>query len=295
MQQLRIIVLSLCMMGMLGSMTGQGLHFGIRAGLNYSKFLGPLEKEGADERFKLNNGFHFGMMIEYEVSDIVSFRTELLYTQNGNKQKYDGTSYYRFPIGVSGELTRVSVIDSVDIDLDISNAYVSIPITAHFRTLEKWDIYGGAYVNFMVSSIGRGILRFGGSDTLTIDHQFQQGLNYNYRTDTEVGFRSFGNSNIGIRANGLDVNLPSFVGAYYQHDEKNGNAFTSVDYGLVAGINYFLNPGLYIGLRCEYGMRDITNDRMDRSLRSLNDDNTFQFRDDDDRHLGFNISLGFRF
>lgn len=291
MQRLKVLLFSFVLMSISGTIIGQGVHFGIRAGLNMSQYIGPSE-EDADDRFALNNGFHFGMMVEYELNDFLALRTEIMYTQNGTKKQYDGTSYYLFPINNG---SRIPVIDSLDLDISISNAYISIPLTLHLRTLEKWEFYGGAYANFMISSIGRGILNFGGSDEETIDHQFQQGLNYNYRKDDVESAITFGNYLIELRANGVDSDVPAFVPAYYNYDSKRGNAFTNIDLGLTAGLNYFLNPGLYIGLRVEYGLRDITNNDMDISYRSLAEDNTLIFRDDDDRHLGFNLSLGFRF
>lgn len=296
MQKIKIVLATFFIVGLWSQVVSQGLHFGIRAGVNYAQYLGPQE---ANETYKLNNGFHFGMNVEYSLNDIVSIKTEFMYIQNGTKQEYDGESYYFFqqdpPVQ---DVDRILIKDNLNLDLDISNAYIGIPITAHFRTLDKWDFYGGVYFNFMVSSIGRGMIEFGGDDSETIDHQFIQGLDYNYRRDIAgtSGFPGYANNRfIRLISDGIDSQVIRFAGAYYQYEEKPANAFRGIDYGAVAGANYFLNPGLYLGLRVEYGLRDITDDRVDRSLININADNSLLLRDDNDRHLGLNLSLGFRF
>lgn len=300
MKNIKIALALTILFGVSTQVLAQGLHFGIRAGINYAEYLGPKE---TNEKYTLNNGFHFGLNVEYAFDDIVSLKGEFMYIQNGTKQKYEGPSYYFFNIDRASHPEvdpgqRVLIEDDLSLDLNVSNAYVGIPITAHFRTLDKWDIYGGAYVNFMVSSIGQGILEFGGTDTLTINHQFQQGLDHNYRSDIggPSDFPAYTNNRpILLISDDFDTFTQSIAGSYYQFPEKTANAFRGIDYGVVAGVNYFLNPGLYLGLRAELGLRDITDNRMDRSLGAINADESLIFRDDYDRHFGLNLSLGFRF
>lgn len=53
--------------------------FGIRAGLNYTSFSGPLE-EGVNEKYSISDGFHFGVNYAYKFADDFSLKGELLYT-----------------------------------------------------------------------------------------------------------------------------------------------------------------------------------------------------------------------
>ncbi|MBK8853482.1 MAG: hypothetical protein IPN10_05035 [Saprospiraceae bacterium] len=50
-----------------------------------------------------------------------------------------------------------------------------------------------------------------------------------------------------------------------------------------------------MGLRYDYGLTDLTNDRMDPSRKSLDENDEFIFKNDFDRHISLQISLGFRF
>jgi hypothetical protein len=74
----------------------QQTNIGVRAGLNYSKLLGPLEQVAGSEgeTIAFSNGFHFGLSYQYNFVDNLGLRFELLYIQNGSIKKYKGPSYY---------------------------------------------------------------------------------------------------------------------------------------------------------------------------------------------------------
>lgn len=280
-------------------LSSQEYNIGIRAGLNFGEYLGPQIPD--IEKFSLNNGFHFGINFSYNITDFLALRAEILYNQNGTKYSYEGDGWYFFRD--VGEIVR----DKSRIDLDISTGGVALPITAHLATLEKFEFYGGAYVNFIFSSIGTGKWIFGPDDEF-VDHSFEQGQFHNYRTDESgVATTSFFSQDlIQVRANGVASNVEPTVGAYYLFNSVfddisigpnplNGNRLRSLDYGLILGFNYYLNRGLYLGLRGEYGLRDMTNNRVDYSYQEINDDLTFVFQEDFDRTLNFALSLGFKF
>ena len=89
--------------------------------------------------------------------------------------------------------------------------------------------------------------------------------------------------------------MPKVVGAYYQYLEKDGNLYKFLDGGVSAGVTYYFNRGFYVSLKGDYGFLDITNDKMDRSLITLNPDNTLLLRKDKDKHIGIQASFGFKF
>jgi len=280
-------ILSLGFIALALSINAQGLTFGLRAGLNYSKFQGP---QMAEESYSLNNGFHFGINVGYKVNDLFFVRTEILYNQMGSNYDYSGDGYYIFNLFNNN---RFVLQDSSNINLDISNAYVSFPITAHISLLEKWEIHGGAYINFLISPVGAGKWRFGSRDA--INHQFEQGLNFDYDSDRPGQAGSIFTDQILLIVDDQDASVPSLAGAYYLFREDRGDLYRRMDYGFTGGISYFLNRGLYLGIKAWYGLRDITNNNVDYSFKSLNTDGSFKFSDDFDRNFSIDISLGFKF
>ncbi len=269
--------------------------FGVKAGLNYSKFLGPTETgTNVDERYGFSNGFHFGLSYSYDFTDLFSLRTELFYIQNGSTYSYQGDSYYiiRQPDKTTFEQGNLEFYD-----LNISNAYLSIPVVANYRINKKWEVFGGAYINMSIGPTGRGQMKFI-SNERPDEIRFIQSLDFNYGNDEidEVNGRSAGQlTEIGILVDGEIVILPKFAGAYTRQGEKTGNKINFLDYGLTAGAHYFLNKGFFVGLTLDYGLPDITNNDVDISLKELNPDNSFIFSDDKDTHLGIKASFGFRF
>tara|TARA_R110000737_G_C14584179_1_gene486284 strand:+ start:963 stop:1844 length:882 start_codon:yes stop_codon:yes gene_type:complete len=276
--------------------SSQAQTFGVRSGLNYSKFLGPsISADNATEKYGLSSGFHFGLSYAYDFTDIFSLRTELVYIQNGSTYEYDGDSYY-----IIRDLARSKTTiekGDVDYDLNISNAYISIPIMANYRISNKWEIFGGPYVNLLIGPTGRGKLRFQSYENPD-DIVFRQSLDFKYNSD--AGAQIFGSSpqasdRIGIIVDGEVVDLERFAGAYTRQGERTGNKFNFLDIGLTAGAHYFLNKGFFVGFQIDYGLVDLTNNDVDFSLKDVNPDNSFQFSDDKDSHLGIHASFGFRF
>lgn len=276
----------------------QEYNIGIRAGLNFGKYLGPQLPD--IEKYSLNNGFHFGINFSYNLSDFLALRGEILYNQTGTKYKYEGDGWYYF------RPTDQLVRDRSSINLDISTGGVALPVTLHLTTLERWEFFGGAYVNFIFSSIGTGKWLFGPENDF-LEHSFEQGQFHNYRTD-EAGRASTNafavSPLISLSANGVATDIEQTVGAYYLFNTElnpaprntlQGKRIRSLDYGFIGGISYFLNRGLYLSLRGEFGMRDMTNNLVDFSYAEINDDGSFIYSDDRDRTLNVALSLGFKF
>lgn len=279
------------MMLLLGS-DATAQSFGVLAGLNYSTFNGPTE---AAESLGVAGGFHFGVNYSYHMSDLFSLVFELGYTQNGTKQSYNGDSYYI----VRGDAVTEFSTGQRDMNLSISNGYLMFPVIANYKVTEKVEVFGGAYVNVLVSPTGRGELSFLQSaeiDSFVNHIQFKQSLDYNYRSDEALGQAQLSNQRaIGVYIDGNEEYFPKVAGAYYQQNDKRANLMNTIDAGLIVGFNYFLNKGFYAGFRLEYGLTDITDERVDISLESLDATNNLIYRDDRDTHLGANISVGFRF
>ena len=265
--------------------------FGVKAGLNYSTFRAPTE---TNESYGYSNGFHFGLSYAYDFTDLFSLRTELFYIQNGSTYDYSGDSYYI--IRQQDKTTYEQ--GSVDFyELNISNAYISIPVVANYRLSNKWEIFGGAYINMLIGPTGRGQMFFRSGERPD-EIRFIQSLDFRYGNDNpqEVTGNFIGGlSDIAILVDGDVVTLPKFAGAYTRQGQRTGNKFNFLDYGLTAGAHYFLNRGFFIGVTVDYGFPDLTNNEVDLSIIELNPDNSFIFSDDHDAHFGIKASFGFRF
>jgi len=282
----------------ISSINAQEFHFGIRGGTNFGKILGPGE-EGVDEKYSYGNGFHFGIEALYSFNDYFSLGTEINYNQIGAKYHYQGKSYHIFD-----DEKTVLYNDDVEYNLNISNSYITIPLNFFIRPHRKVEFKIGGYLGFLINPTATGKMRFGS--------KFNQVLNYNYYTDTKPDLYGYRSGYLNIKnpeaPDDPTKNLTTrkVAHAYFQYptdDYKSGKYYNLLDLGLNAGINYYINSSLYLGLNLQYGLSDITNDKLDRSLKSLggNGDSVFDgadyliYRNDKDTNLNFQISLGFRF
>jgi hypothetical protein len=217
-------------------------------------------------------------------------RTELLYNQVGTKQIYDGPSYYL----IYTPSKTVFEKGKKTINLEITNSYISLPLSAVWSPSRKFELFGGISLNLLASSSGRGTMRFE-SDAYPKDIVFRQALDYRYYQD-EAKSASLGSSTvIKIRVDGEIVTLPKTLGAYYQTDAKTANQYKWYNFSTFGGVNYFLNKGFYFGARYEYGLTDISNEKMDYSQEKLNDNYSFIKRKDKDKQITWQLSVGFRF
>jgi len=269
------------------SVQAQDYNLGIRAGLNYSTYMGPLE---TGESYEFNNGFHFGMNFAYNFTDLFAINTGLFYAQNGYKQTYDGDSYYilRLPDG-----NKLYEEGRSQINVEVSNAYINMPITANYFIGEKFEVYGGVYMNFLISPVGYGQWEFDSHDQPE-NISFIQNLDHRYFADEAATAQSIGEPII-IWVNEEELTLPDVANAYYFFDEKNGTKFNWFDFGLTGGASYYINAGLFFGVRASYGLTDNTNDDMDISIQKVEEDKQFIYRQDKDQHFWLEFSLGFRF
>ena len=261
---------------------------GIRAGLNYSQIQGPVEP---GESYGLTGGFHFGFNYGYKFSRELALRFELLYTQIGSKYSFDGDSYY--VIYFSPDRT-IYEPGKKEVNLNISTAYINLPVTLNYQLSKKFEVYGGLGMSFMVNPTGNGTLRFE-SHERPEGIVFRQGLDYRYFSDQAKGGQFLPNRILAIIVDENIVTLPRFAGAYYQFEEKRRNQLSFFDLNATIGINYFFNKGLFMGLRVDRGLLDVMRNDMHPSQVSYNPEGGLIFRDSKEINLGYQFSIGFRF
>ena len=267
---------------------------GVRAGLNRSTFAASDLEAG--ENYGWSGGFHFGVNYTYKFTPVVGLRAELVYTQRGARYSYEDSSSYTVIKPIDNSIPQFFDFGNTELEMDYSNGYLSIPVTAQIQLNKKWELFGGMSLDMLINPTGRGNLDYR-SASKPDEIFFRKSYDHHYRSDTlgEVSFLS--RTTTSIILDGDPTQLRRTETAYFnlQPGEKMGNKFRFVDFHIILGFNYFLNNGFYVGLRGEYGLLDITNDDMDFTLKSLNADNTYIRRRDKDYSRSLSVSFGFRF
>lgn len=293
-----------------GALSAQSYNIGIRAGLSQSKFAGPSEAN-ADESFSFSGGWHFGANFQWNFSDVLGLRSEILYNQTGSRYSFrsdDAYYLYRKVLSI-GTYPNVSIVgltpdsrdewvmlrDKTVIDINYSNSYLQFPQTLHL-SLGKFEVFGGAYFGVMLSPLAFGTFKFGEGNPFDNPHIFEQGFDFNYSSDRVAGFNAR-NRPILLIVNEENTDIPSTIGAYYfiENEADRVSRYKRIDYGVIGGFSYYFNRGLYASLRLEYGLNDITRTLGDVSYQELQPGNAPVYNNDFDRNVSAALSIGFRF
>ncbi len=286
--------------GVSSFLSAQEMGYGFKAGLNFSTFQSPTEEDDNGnmlEENQLISGFHIGAIINFKFTEIAGLRTELMFSQKGTRYSFEGPSYQSFYI--ANQANSIATTGQKDITLNITNAYIDVPVMGYIRALPWLEISGGASIGALVSSIGAGELSYSGTTEtgFTVDDVIIN-LDYNYLNNTN----STRNTNDAVTEMvGLQtIEIPRNIGPYYDHElygetDFDDKQFNRLDIGLVGGINIFLNQGLALGIRINYGLIDITKNTTDYSYQNLSSERRLIFSEDSDRNLSLQTSIGFSF
>ena len=295
--------LSLLMLAVFaGSLSAQEFSGGFRAGLNFITFDADAEMDADGmtlEEFKRTTGFHVGATFAFAFTDLIGVKADLMYSQKGGEVLYDGPSYfylYRDVNNPAGE----RVVGTLQSERDVLNSYIDIPVVAYYR-IGPVELEGGVSAGFLVNS------RASGSATYTnlsiAGNDLSNTVSYNY------DFNYFGDP-IGRSAQieqsttplvvdpvtGAGSSFPpSVVDAYY-NSSSNRPLYRRLDFGLVGGVAVFLNNGLFLGARYQFGLTDATRGENDQ--RQFDDGSTTEREyntDDKDYNRVIQASIGFRF
>lgn len=271
---------------------GENIGFGFRAGISLASLNGPSELDASGnelESNKMSSGFHIGLMLNYKFTDIMGLRAELLYSQRGTDYTYEGPSYFLLgrntpsPITLTG--TRVQTTN-------VSNTYLDIPLVVYYK-IGYFEIQGGLNTGILLSSTAGGNINFDGrtpNNNQVIP--FEIILNHNYLKDGAGGAST---DQQAILADGFTYQVPQISGAYYDFTEKDKSLYKTLDLGITAGLSYFLNDGLFLGVKYIHGLGDVDNNEYDISLKELNTDGTYIQRSDINKSRSWQFSVGFTF
>lgn len=257
--------------------------FGFRTGLNFNTLLGELE-EG--EVFEINNGFHIGFAFNRQFTDIWGARAELVYIKKGFNDIYNGSSSIVLQDRNDRRVTHSGI---ADIKIVTANTYLNIPISAYGRVTNWLEVSLGVAPGFLIASRAKGDLLFN-SDAL--NEQIAVILKHDYYQDEAGEIADIAEDIITVKelATAKDLTIPSAIGAYYFQEEKDANLYKVFNLEAIFGLSVFINQGLYIGGRVNYGLLDVTNNEADFSFEE-----TTTLRNDKDRTLIFQASVGFNF
>lgn len=241
----------------------QETHLGLRIGINSASMSGGTQENST---FKPQSGFHIGPSFSYGFSDLMGIRGELIFSQKGSSFDYEGPSY--FTIRKNAEFITTS--GSRKMHMAINNNYLDIPLSFYTLFFEHLDVSVGAYASVLVGSSVKGDVEYTGKRD---NSSAQVGplkflLDGNYYGD-KAGTVS-GTTTQTIKLEGDQITLPERLGAYYEYRTKpSGSKYNLVDYGLTGAIHYRLSGGLYAGIRYQYGLSDVSNDKYDISYKTL--------------------------
>ncbi|MBP7183999.1 MAG: PorT family protein [Saprospiraceae bacterium] len=273
----------------------QQIKYGFKVGLNFSNLNGPVESNSAGdilESHKNNIGFHAGGGIRYQIDKKFAVGLELLYSQKGGKNFFNSDSSYLL-IKRPNNLAPSIAYGKKDENIRISISYIDFPLNFYYK-FKKVEFSVGANVGIMVNSGGVGESTFSGQTTSgsQID-QFITSYTYNYVRDAALEYKSTVFNQVVV--DGDNIPVPSTLGAYYFYDTKDGNLIETIDVGLNFGLSYYFNDALYLGLRYNYGLSDITNNYYGRSNHLLDPQGNYIKLNNYDRNVSTQISVGFSF
>lgn len=267
--------------------------FGFKAGLNFSSFDGPSETSlngETLEAFSTTSGFHIGALVNFKFTDLVGIRTEFAYSQRGTKYTYAGPSY--FTLG-KYTLQSLNITGTRQQTLEVTNAYIDIPVLAYYK-IGNVEIFGGINSSLLVSSTGGGNIQFTGKAPITNTDlaPFNVVLNHSYKKDEAMGATA---TTQNVNVNGQIYTVPQNVGAYYDFPTRDKALYNTLDFGLAAGLSYFLNESLFISARYILGLTDVDRNEYDISLQALQGNGAYMPRADKNTSQSLQVSVGFSF
>jgi len=116
----------------IGTVSAQGMGFGVKGGVNMAKWIGDdveeMTSEGLEEKYLM--GFSVGGFVTLPFGNTLSIRPEVLYTQNGSK--FDGSFF------------------GADAKIVTKMNWLNIPVLAVFN-LGPVGVFAGPYFDLFLS------------------------------------------------------------------------------------------------------------------------------------------------
>ncbi|MBK7873505.1 MAG: outer membrane beta-barrel protein [Saprospiraceae bacterium] len=265
----------------------------LKGGLTFATMAGPSEKAGSTrivEEFSYLVGLHGGVGLHLELTNYTGLQIELLYNQKGTHYSYSGQSYWLFPT-LAGE--TVFSFGTRKMELSILNSYLELPLLYSVR-VGRVEMSAGLGMSFLLRSKGKGELLYSGlTESGALVLPFKAKLDFDYLHDPirRVSY----SENFYRTLDGQVIDIPQTMSAYYETSGIHTRRFHRLDAQLVGGISFFLSETLFLDLRINYGVGDVTNNRQDVSLTQVDRNRVPVTRNDYDQNFAFLASVGLRF
>jgi len=278
-----IFICLICLVALTPNINAQsGLSYGFKAGLNRSWINGPVD---AEETYKSSSGFHIGIIFKYPLTDLFGLKGEFVYTQKGGTYEYDGPS----PFLIQSLTNPTLVTGHRKMGIDVSNNYLEFPLLAYGK-FGIFELSAGVNLSILAGSLGAGKLTYTVQEPTSAE--FDISLDYRFYKDKPGEFSSRTYTDFELLKE--TAQIPTQVGAFYEFAEKEGSTFVPFEFGLLAGVSIYLNDGLYLGIRGNYGLTDVTRGSVDATYQTFTN-NQPTIRNDNDKQISYQVSLGFSF
>lgn len=293
---MRILILATLFFSLLSpTLFAQEFSGGFRAGLNFITIDGPREMsvDGSQtyETFNNTTGFHVGATFALAFTDLFGVKADLMYSQKGYETVFDGPGYFYLYANADDAVGNVIFGDRQS-ELDIVNSYIDIPLVVYYR-IGPIELEGGLSAGLQVNSRVSGGITYQ-TNTFGLDNDIVFNVEGNFNRDLSGGAGILERSTTPLP--GTDVLPPSVISAYYNSDNDE-ELYQRLDFGAIVGISFYLNNGLFLGLRYQHGLSDITKGENDlRKTASPDNSPERQFNvEGEDRYRSVQASVGFRF
>lgn len=119
--------------------------FGIKAGSNFSQYTPDFKVDNTSlqSEFTPKFGYYFGGFANLRIKDNLRLQTELLFTNNGTKVKYDVT------VAVPGSFNAGTFV-SGEYEYNLNEFNVSVPISLQYQFSNKFFIEAGFMFNYVL-------------------------------------------------------------------------------------------------------------------------------------------------
>lgn len=296
MRTLLLLSVFLCLLS--PTLSAQEFSGGFRAGLNFVSIVGPQEMsaDGSTvyEIQEGTTGFHVGATFALAFTDLFGIKADLMYSQKGGKSIFGseetGVPSYFYLYDDAADTEGSIIFGQRRSELAILNSYIDIPVTAYYR-IGPIELEGGLSAGFLVNSRVSGGAAY---ETSAFGPRTEVIFNVdgNFNSDPAGGAGVISRADVALPGG---VFPPNVVSAYY-NSNKDDNLYSRLSFGAIVGASFYLNNGLFIGARYQFGLSDITNGEND--LRVVNEgtttDRVFN-TDDEDNTRSVQVSVGFRF
>ena len=160
------------------------IEFGLKAGLNYSNFLDTNEEDIPAE-YNGKIGFHIGGFVVFGITEKISIRPEILYSQQGSDFSINASDLNIFDPGddffasIAGE---------------IKESLILLPIMFEYRVSESFDLELGPQLAYLIKrdltyDNNQNLFPIRNDDSEKFEIGINLGLGYSFAEKYRIGLR----------------------------------------------------------------------------------------------------------